>query len=215
VGSEEISRDVPALQQEIATLLGAEREAVAAIAALEAELTERRDGLMEGRQAIADAQAHIEQKRAELEKAIARETRERFEEVIRERDAAAASLAEVIELLLERLAELDRSQDTARAARTDAHGADAVDRISQTQMPRELEVPEVMRESWERLCREIRNRIGEQFEDELVDAASRSPLGSAIDDLPTHLRELARQRRRALLRGERDPGATESDQRTT
>jgi chromosome segregation ATPase len=215
VGSEEISRDVQALEQEIATLLGAEQEAVAAIAALEAALKERRDGLMEGRQAIADAQAHIEQKRTELERAIAREARESFEEVMRERDAAAASLADAIELLLERFAELDRSQDAARAAWPHAHAADAVDRISQTQMPRELEVPEVMREPWERLCREIRDRIGEQFEDELVDAASRSPLGSAVDDLPVHLRELARQRRRALLRGGREPGSTEAEQRTT
>ena len=120
MGSEEISRDVQALEQEIATLLGAEQEAVAAIAALEAALKERRDGLMEGRQAIADAQAHIEQKRTELERAIAREARESFEEVMRERDAAAASLADAIELLLERFAELDRSQDAARAAWPDA-----------------------------------------------------------------------------------------------
>jgi hypothetical protein len=38
------------------------------------------------------------------------------------------------------------------------------------------------------------------LEEELLDAAARSPLGNAICDLPVHLREAAQERRRALIK---------------
>ena len=43
--------------------------------------------------------------------------------------------------------------------------------------------------------------IGAELENDLVEAAARSPLGVAIDDLPAHLRALATERRSALLKG--------------
>jgi DNA repair exonuclease SbcCD ATPase subunit len=205
VRSDDVSRELAALQEEIAALLAAEQEDDSAMAALEAQLTERRDRLTLARRLLADHQKQIEQKRAELEEAVAEDARERFEEVMREREATAASLAEAAELLLERLAAFDRSQDAARAASATAQAAGAAGRPSDLQTPPEITAePEVMREPWDRLCHEIRNRINEQFEAELVDAASRSPLGSAINDLPLHLRDLARQRRHAIIR---DAGA--------
>jgi len=205
VRSDDLSPELVALQEEIADLRAAEQEEDSAMAALEAQLTERGDRLALARRLLADQEKQIEQKRAELEEAMAEDARERFEEVMREREAAAASLAEAAELLLERLVALDRSQDAVRDAWATAQAAGAVGRRSDLETPPEITAePEIMREPWDRLCHEIRNRINERFEDELVDAASRSPLGSAINDLPLHLRDIARQRRHAIIR---DAGA--------
>ncbi len=170
VRSDDVSRELAALEQEIAALQAAEQEEDSAVATLEAQVTERRDRLMLTRRAVAEQQSRIEQKRAELEEAMAEDARERFEQIMREREAAAASLAEAAELLLERLAALDRSQDAARAAWGNAQAVGAAGH------------------PWE-------------------DAASRSPLGSAITDLPSHLREVARQRRRAMIQRERAAAA--------
>lgn len=179
------------------------------MAALEAQLAEQHDRLTFGRRLLADNEKQIEQKRAELEEAVAEDARERYEEAMREHEAATASLAEAAELLLDRLAAFEESQDAARAAWASAEAAGAAGRAPDMQQPPpELTVDAELRlEPWERLCDEIRNRIDAQFEDELVDAASRSPLGSAINDLPVHLREVARQRRHAMIRRGQEAGA--------
>ena len=201
VRSDDISRELAALQEEIAALQAAAQEEASALAALEAQLTEQRDRLTLARRLLAGQEKQIEQKRAELEEAMAEDARESFEEAMRERDAAAASLAEAAELVLERLVTLDRSQDAARVTWAAVRAAGAAGRGSDLQTAPEITAePEIMREPWGRLCDEIRNRINERFEDELVDAASRSPLGNAINDLPLHLRDVARQRRHAFIR---------------
>jgi hypothetical protein len=205
VRSDDLSRELAALQEEIAARQAAVQDEGSTLAALEAQLTEQRDRLTLARRLIADQEKQIEQKRAELEEAVAEDACESFEEAMQERDSAAASLAEAAELVLERLVRLDQSQEAARVAWATVQAAGAAGRRWDPQTPPEITAePEVMREPWDRLRHEIRNRIHEQFEDELVDAASRSPLGSAINDLPLHLRDLARQRRHAIIR---DAGA--------
>jgi chromosome segregation ATPase len=204
--SDELSHEIATLQDEIAALRKSDEEGRSAFAALEDQLTELRYRLTLAHDALAAHERQIEEKRAELEKAVVREAHERFQQVMQEREAAAVALAESAELLLERLAALDRSQDAARAAWAAAQTVDAPP-VSHLQVPPEIATdPEVMREAWERLCDEIRNRINERFEDELVDAASHSPLGSAINDLPVHLREAARRRRHAFIRRGEDAG---------
>jgi chromosome segregation ATPase len=200
VRSDEISREIVTLKKEIAALRAAEREEYLAAAHLEAQMTELRYRLTLARGAVADHEKKIREKRAELEEAVVQEVHQRFQQVMQERDTAAAALAEAAEVLLERLAALDRSQEAVVSAWAAAQPGGAA-RPSDLHVPPEIAAePEVMRESWERLCLEIRNRISERFEDELVDAASSSPLGSAINDLPLHLREVARQRRHAMIR---------------
>jgi hypothetical protein len=199
--SDDVARELEGLEQEFAALQATEREEDEAIAALEAQAAQHRDRVAETRRALADQEAQIRLKRIELEQAIAEDALERYENILHEREAAAASFAEAAEVLLERLATLDRSRDAARVAWANVQRAAAEGYSWESTPPPELEVdPEVMREAWERLTREVRDRIDEQFEDELVEVASRSPLGSAIENLPVHLREIARQRRRARIR---------------
>ena len=201
--SDDIARELETLEEELAALRAAEQEDHATAATLEAEMTELRYGLTLARGAVADHEKQIKERRAELEKAVVREAHERFEQVMQERESAAVALAEAAELVLERLAALDRSQDAVRSTWATAGGdtGSASDLKVRSEIAAE---PEVMPEPWERLCLEVRNRISERFEDELVEAASRSPLGSAINDLPLHLRELARQRRHAMIRRGQD-----------
>jgi hypothetical protein len=205
VRSDDISRELVTLEEELAALRAAEQEEHSAAAALDAQMTELRYRLTLARGAVADHEKQIKERRAELEEAVVREAHERFEQVMQEREAAAVALAEAAELVLERLAALDRSQDAVRSTWATAQAGGDTGSASDLKVPSEIAAePEVMREPWERLCLEVRNRISERFEDELVEAASRSPLGSAINDLPPHLRELARQRRHAMIRRGQD-----------
>ena len=55
-------------------------------------------------------------------------------------------------------------------------------------------------EAWRRLVTLVAPLTDAGLTEELVDAAARSPLGHAIDDLPLHLRGAARERRKVLLR---------------
>jgi hypothetical protein len=60
--------------------------------------------------------------------------------------------------------------------------------------------PDALRRNWERLIDRIRSDLGGELDRELVETAARSPFGNAINDLPVHLRALAAERRRALLK---------------
>ena len=71
VRSDDVSRELAALQEEIAALQAAAQEEGSAMAALEAQLTEQRDRLTLARRLLADQEKQIEQKRAELEEAMA------------------------------------------------------------------------------------------------------------------------------------------------
>ena len=51
-----------------------------------------------------------------------------------------------------------------------------------------------------RLTRFVRGLLDEQLEDEILEAAARSTRAQAIEDLPPHLQEAARNRRRELSR---------------
>src|SRR5438067_2301467 len=106
VKSDEVSRELAALEEELAALQAAEQEERSAVVALEAQLTDLRDHLSLARGALDDHENQIEEKRAELEQAIAEEAHERFKQIVQEREAAAASLAEAAEMLLDRLAAL-------------------------------------------------------------------------------------------------------------
>jgi hypothetical protein len=202
VSGENLEREIEALEEEFATLQATEHEDDSAVTALSAEIERRSDRLAATRRALADHEQRMLEKRAELDEAMAEDAREVFEQVMQDRHEAAKSLADAAELLLDRLAALDPLREAARSAWATAESRGrAVGKPLDEAVASDVEgEPEVMRESWDRLCREVRQRISEQFEDQLVEAAARSPLGHAIRDLPAHLQELARQRHRALFR---------------
>ena len=213
VRADDLRREIEALEEEIAALHSAEHEEDSAVIALSAELEARRDRLSLTRRALADHQERMEERRAQLDEAMAEQARLHLERVLQDREEAGKSVAEAAELVLASLDALDGLQEAARSAwaSADSH-AKAIGKRLDAPTADEIEAgPEVMRESWDRLCDEIRQRLNEEFEEGLVDAAARSPLGHAIKDLPAHLQELATQRRRALIEERsRDPSKTQS-----
>jgi hypothetical protein len=206
VCADDLGREIEALEKEIGALQSVAHEEDSAVMALSAELDARRGRLSLTRRAIADYQERMEEIRAQLDQAMAEQARLVLERVLQDREEAGKSVAEAAELLLASLGALDSLQEAARSAWASADSrARAIGKeLDASPTADEIEaVPEVMRGSWERLCEEVRKRINEEFEEELVAAAARSPLGYAINDLPAHLQELARQRHRALVKGRR------------
>jgi hypothetical protein len=202
VRGDDLGREIESLEAEIATLRALEQEEDSAVTALSAEMEARQGRLSSTRRALADHQESVEKKRVQLDEQMAEQARRVFEQLLQNRTEAGKSVAEAAEVLLERLAALDGLREEARSAWAAAQvRAKAVGKQLDPAAGAEVEAdPEVMRESWDRLSQEVRKRIDEHFEDDLVEAAARSPMGRAISDLPEHLRQLARQRRLALMR---------------
>jgi DNA repair exonuclease SbcCD ATPase subunit len=202
VRGNDLGREIEALEVEIAKLRALEHEEDSAVAALREEVEARLGRLSLTRRALADHQEAFDKKRSELDQKLAEQARQLFEQVLQERSAAGESVAEAAEILLTRLHDLDTLDEEARSAWQAAQlRASATGNPLDTAAGDELAAdPEVMRESWDRLSHEVRKRIDENFEHELVEAAAQSPMGHAIPNLPEHLRELARQRRLDLAR---------------
>jgi DNA repair exonuclease SbcCD ATPase subunit len=202
VRGNDLGRQIEALEAEMAKLRALEHEEDSAVAVLRQEIEARLGRLSLTRRALADHEAAVEKKRSELDVKLAEHARQLFEQVLRDRTAAGESVAEAAEILLRRLHDLDTLDEEARSAWEAAQlRATATGKPLDPAAGDELEAdPEVMRESWDRLSHEVRKRIDENFEHELVEAAAQSPMGHAIPNLPEHLRELARQRRLDLAR---------------
>jgi chromosome segregation ATPase len=202
VRGDDLGRELKSLEAEIATLRALEQEEDSAVTALSAEIEARRGRLSLTRRALADHQEAVEKKRVQMDEQMAEQARQVLEQVLQNRTKVGESVAEAVDVLLKRLDALDGLREEARSAWAAAEfHAQAVGKQLDPGAGADVEaVPEVMRESWDRLTQEVRKWIDEHFEDDLVEAAARSPLGSAIADLPVHLQELARQRRLALTR---------------
>jgi hypothetical protein len=112
-----------------------------------------------------------------------------------ERDAVASDVADAVARLLTQLEDLAAARETAAAA-LDSFRVLA-GRSGVGEAPPE---PEALQENWEQLIEHIRNDLGAELEQDLIEAAARSPFGDAINDLPAYLRALATERRRALMK---------------
>jgi cell division septum initiation protein DivIVA len=211
--SEDVRKEIDGLREEIVALEGALDEGDAAVSVLSAELDERRGRLTLTQRALDDYRERLAGSLLELEETIADEARRALEATLRRREKAASLVAQGADALLDGLETLDKASEAALVAWSTWTSSmpKRAQTLEGTSVPPELESePEVMRESWQRLCDEVRQRVGHQFERDLVEAAARSPLGHAINQLPTHLQELARQRHRALVRQTSPPRAERS-----
>ena len=143
------------------------------------------------------AKADLEQRLAQLRDDLRAAEREAAEDAYRQaldaRDEAAEEAAAAIGRALATVEDLDRARATLKGAWEEASERGAT-------LPDASDEPVVYAEEWARLEQLVRSRAEWQLERDLVDAAAASPLGNAIQHLPAHLPQLARQRRRALLR---------------
>jgi len=188
--------DVEALERELALMSAQLAETERALAELERQRAEMVGTAENVRQAMTDLGQDLVQRRETLAKAEREQAGKALRDSLAERDAVAVRLAKHLRPLLDDIAALDdaRSQVTAAHARLrKLEGPQAL-------RPVPPEPPELA-DRWKWLITRAGAEFDSHLADELLDAAARSPLGHAIEDLPAHLREAARQRRR-LLRNE-------------
>jgi hypothetical protein len=192
------------------------QQLLARVATIEEELERARERLIEGeekldileqekqetlgvltiaRRALTDLEQRLAEQRHALAEAEREEAHRRLEKTISDRDSVALRLAETADRVLSNLDELE----AARAAVAAAHRPILDDRGARgpVEVPPE---PAELAESWDRLVARLRSEIGRNLEEELLEAAARSPMGFAIKDLPTHLRAAAQERRRELMK---------------
>lgn len=162
-------------------------------------LEERRDRLAGeaaiSRRAIADFERLLEQSRQELSVLqIEHRARQALGEAVAARDLALREAASALQRVSTVFEELDSRRAAVEQA---ARELRAVDSEASFSIPPE---PGLLDAAWEGLLPLVRDRLDERLEADLVEAASASLRPNAIDELPEHLRELARQRRSARIR---------------
>jgi hypothetical protein len=146
------------------------------------------------RRAIADHQELLEKLRGELAALHVEQAHETFEVALQARDHAVREVASALEWITTALEQLD----TRRAAVAQAeHELRAIDPGVSVSIPPESDILDA---AWEEILPLLRVRLNERLEADLIEAAIASVGGSAIEELPEHLRELARQRRNQRLR---------------
>jgi hypothetical protein len=185
--------DVVALEEELERQRARLSESEETLELLDRQKVQAAGTVANARRAVGDLEDRLTTRRHALAEAEREEARRALEAAVAERDAAAMQLAKTVEQTLDDL----NSLDAARTAAGAVHQASArgLGRMQPPELPPE---PVVLSETWDRLVARIRNEFDQNLEDELLEAAARSPLVHAIDDLPPHLRAAARQRRRSL-----------------
>jgi chromosome segregation ATPase len=160
------------------------------------ELDERRaetaDRLELSLRQVEEFRAELERKEIELEEARERAAIAEIEEAAGHRDEAARKVAAAITTVIEGLDELDGLRDELERLRSTHESAGIF--VGVEAEPGELG------EAIERLVTVVRGLLDETLEDELLEAAARSSRPRAIEELPVHLQEAARARRRRLAR---------------
>jgi chromosome segregation ATPase len=188
----EIEREIGELRRELRQALAQSEADRTTLAELETQRAEASERLDHAQQLANDVRVELERLQAALEEARTRASLAALEEAVGERDRTAEAAAGAIAAAIESLDDLDRRREAVARARTavTGHGLDP-------QVPAE---PEAFAGALERLVELVRGTLQDALDDELLEAAARSRSAGAIDELPPHLREAARQRRRALVK---------------
>jgi capsular polysaccharide biosynthesis protein len=191
---QKLATDVSALEEEFERLRARLDDSEGTLEALERQRAEVAGTVMNARRTLSDLEERLTERRQALGEAEREEARRTLEAAVAERDGAAMQLAETVGQALD---DID-SLEAARAAVGAIHQT-LIGGSGRTQTPELSPEPVALAEAWDRLVARIRIELDQNLEDNLLEAAARSPLGYAIDELPAHLRAAARQRRRALM----------------
>jgi hypothetical protein len=191
---DDIAREVESLHGELEDARSRALAQEQALAQLEEQRAETADRLELAQRQIADLGRQVERRQAELEEARQQALLDAFVEAVARRDAAVLEATTRLDAAMEALALLQRRRQEA---------ADALGNVPPRFDAALPDEPGELEEAWSRLVAVVRADLEYKLEDDLVEAAARSPGGRAIQDLPAHLRELARERRRELQKRSR------------
>jgi hypothetical protein len=188
-------RHVSALEEELDRARGRLRQGEEELEKLELQKTRTADSLAKARRELDELEAQLADQRTALVEAEQAEGRRRLEEQVLRRDSAAVRVVGRIDALLADIEELE----AARAAVAGLCASVSVGLKGTTGGFEAPPEPDALAEAWDRLSTCLEADAGQRLENELLDAAARSPLGYAINDLPAHLRAAAQERRRAFF----------------
>jgi hypothetical protein len=141
--------------------------------------------------ALADFDQHLARLAEELAAVEVEEARAAVDQALRRRNDTLDEAANAARQLIAALAAIDE----ARAEVAEAHRQLRVADRQAAPVPPE---PSIFDEPWHELAPLVEAELGRRLESEAVEAVARSMNGRLIEDLPEHLRELARQRQQAL-----------------
>ena len=185
---EQIERDLEALRASLDDVQSRKAAHEAALSELDDRRVETQARLaLAEREAAAFAQ-RLTDLEAELEEARRHAAIEAFEAAATAKDERAEAIALAVDALLASLEALDVELHELAQMRKSL----AERRVDVTIPPE----PRVFIDAWQRLTALVRQTIQEDLEDELIEAAARSTRIRAIEELPVHLQEAARQRQR-------------------
>jgi chromosome segregation ATPase len=143
---------------------------------------------------LADFDEYREQLHAQLAAIEVDEARLAFEEALGGRDQALDRAAESLEDVVKAVAEVQ----AARQSVVETHRRlTKLDPAASRVVPSE---PSTFEERWRDAAPLLESELNRKLEIEMINAAVRSPNSRAIDQLPEHLRELAQQRLRDVMR---------------
>lgn len=169
-----------------------------------AEHTERLEKLEEERaellgrsqlakQHISDFDAHLTKLHADLAAIELEEARADFEAAVQHRDDAFRKAADVVDALAAAVEELGR----ARAQVAEAHRVvEHLDPEEQYAVPSE---PSTFKDQWQEAEPLVEAELNASLDSRLVEEAVRNPNPLVIEQLPEHLRDLARRRKREMI----------------
>lgn len=190
------------VEEKIAATEARRREAEEELEEKAARLAELEDerGVLLGEAALAERRAgalhdHLAQLQEELVAVERAEAYAAVDAAVRARDAALARGAEAAHQLSAAIEQIEKARMNLAEAHREVRAKDAGTRMT---LPPE---PNTFDEHWQALAPLVEAELGIQLESKLVEAAARSSNYLVINHLPEHLRELARQRKRELLRG--------------
>lgn len=194
-------KKLAALERELERVRHQAEKEEAALRALDDQRREREGRIALAQRARQDLERRLEETRVEQERAEAQAALEAFERSLDERNAAAEHFAAAARDVVARLREYEAACEVAvnawQAVPSGPGGRKSVESERAGELAHD---PAVVAESLELLTASVRDRLDDELERDLVEAAARSPMGHDIQRLPTHLQALARERRLAINR---------------
>jgi chromosome segregation ATPase len=191
--SERLANEIARLEHQLETLQSHESTDRSAFADLEERLAGLSHRIVSARRTAAECEQRLDSARAEL--AVARRA-DALTEAQRQVKEIAEQLAEDIERLSSGLHAYDDARRAVDTAKADLSAAGLAHLARENEETAAAEAR--LREHWN-LLGTLSERAERELEEELVEAAARSPMGRAISNLPPHLQDSARRRRDAHL----------------
>jgi chromosome segregation ATPase len=195
-----VSRDVEQLEQELVDLRTSVEKDTSSFAELERQVGDLKDRLDRTVESVRSVEARLEAKRIELVEARRAEAVAAYKDHLSARDERALGVAHRTDELLAELDAYDRDTAATREILAEMRNHRGYE-LQAAEVEAELaDDPEPYREAWERLAEVVKARSGKPMEEQLIDAAERSPIPRAIENLPEHLQDEAHARRRARIK---------------